>query len=436
MHTTTRALSTLSQRMQRRLLAGSGAVELLAAALAAELRAPPAAAPLVSCTRLVPIAQDAAHVRHFTANVGDRQGWDVAPALPTDGEPERTPPTIHACPHTNTPPHAPVGTAGCRGEDAPSTCTSSATPAPMPLAAATLAHAVLGTITYQREDAPSACASSAPMAPSPLPLAAALLRALAEASACRCCTGIMLASGALPLATSALAVARLRDPATPAALELVCALLALNHNPKPLPAQGTMHGTTRSAVAEISVTPEAASPAHADPGPEDPPVSADADCAGSERVSVAVLHCGASGTALKTPAPCPEPTRRLAGALVRLIRDALLHGGRAADAALRNRALQLACQLASGSGGPTFCRGVPYESIGTPLQTTSGWWWALSSIPHCAHEISTSAWESFREYNMALYSNAECPPGKDRLKSMSSPWNPWNGNKFSGACWH
>ena len=359
------ALSILSQCMQRRLLAGSGAVELLAAALAAELRAPPAAAPLVSCTRLVPTAQDAAHVEASTANVSARQGGDAAPPLPPDDEPTRTPLTTHGRPRDDTPPCAPAGTAACQGEDVPSACASSALPAPPPLAAATLPLAMLGTVVHQRGEAPSACTSSAPVAcsSSSSPLAAALLHALATASACRRCAGIMLACGALPLAITALSAARLRDPAAAAALELVCALLAQNPNPGPVSAQGivhgTTHGTTRSASAETAATSDAAGPAHTRPTPEDLPISADADCAGSERAGAVVLHCGTSGVAPPNPAPLPEPTRGLAGALARLIRDALLHGGRPADAALRNRALQLACQLAAGSGGTRFCRGMP-----------------------------------------------------------------------------
>ena len=334
--------------MKRRLLAGSGAITLLAAALAAELRTPPAGSPPASRQRLAPSAQDASHAESPAADVSARQCGDAAPALPPDGEPARTPPTTHARPCDDTPPYAPPH----------------ASPAPPPILAATLPLAMPGTAAHQREDTPSACAASAPVACSSSPLAAALLQALAATSACGRCAGAMLACGVLPLAVSALAAAALRDPAAPAALKLVCALLALNLNPIPLPAQGTAHGTahgtTRPTNAEISVTPEAASPAHADPGPEDPPGSAGADCAGFERANVAVLHCGASETAPKSPARCPEPTRGVAGALARLIRDALLHGGRAADAVLRNRALQLACQLATGSGGATFCRGTPH----------------------------------------------------------------------------
>lgn len=367
------ALSTLSQRMQRRLLAGSGAVELLAAAMAAEL---PAAAPLASqvrawsCARFAPAAQDAADAETPAASVRARQGGDAAPALPPDDKPALKLLTTHARPRGDTSPCASAGTAACQGDNAPSACAfNDSPPAPTPLAAATLPLATPGTAAHQREDAPSACASSAPVASSSSssPLAAALLDALAAASACRRCAGIMLACGALPLAVAALAASRLRDPAAPAALELVCALLAPNLSPRSLSAQGTAHGAThgtaRSACAAIAATPEGAGPAHTGPAPGDLPVSGEADCAESGSTKAVVSPCGACGTASQNPAPCPETTRGLAGALARLIRHALLHGGRAADAALRNRALQLACQLAMGSDGSAFCRGMPCASI-------------------------------------------------------------------------
>lgn len=357
--------------MQRRLLAASGAVELLVAALAAELNAPPAAAPLASCATFAHTAQVAAHLEDLAANMRARQCGDASPALPPDDEPVRTVPTTHArpCDDKDTPLHAPVGTAACQGEDSPSACAFSATSAPTPLAAATLPFAMLDTAAHQKGDAPSACASSAPAASSSCssPLAAALLYTLAAASACRRCAGIMLACGALPLAVAALAAARLRDPAAPAAIELVCAQLALNLNlkcvPAHLPAHGAAQGTARSPGAVIAVTPEAAGPVHTEPAPEDQLVSNDADCAGSGTARAVVSPCGACGQAPQNPAPCSEPTRVLAGALARLIRHALLHGGRAEDAALRNRALQLACQLATGSGGTTFCRGMPCANI-------------------------------------------------------------------------
>ena len=468
--------------MQRRLLAGSGAIELLAAALAAELRAAPIAAPPGVWAARASTAQGAARAEAFAADL------------------------------------------------------KALSPAPTPLTAYAHPGAPPGTAAHQAEDALPACPSGADPNPRHTPLAAALLRALAAASACSRCAGIMLASGALPLAVAALAAARLRDPAAPAALELVSRLLALAlaHGAAHGAAHGIVHGTAHGAAprpatdaaarqaaggcaagmaarqagacarargdepgrvcsrpaaapacletpgphtgaavrcpcvelepgvrseagastcpsaaactapefgsplevpasegagaqcksaraaactaeaagaccseaeaggpcsvaacasagpagaacatagaaaaccseaeegglrspaacpfpgsAGGAATTEIAGPAHTDRAPEDAPVGTDAGCAGSGRARAVTSQCGASWQAPPNPAHFPEPTRGLAGALARLVSDALLHGGRAADAALRNRALQLACLLAAG---PTFCRGLP-----------------------------------------------------------------------------
>lgn len=57
------------------------------------------------------------------------------------------------------------------------------------------------------------------------------------------------------------------------------------------------------------------------------------------------------------PFPHPGMHPGLAACLARLVREALLRGGRAADAALRNEALLVACRLARGKAGPSFCKG-------------------------------------------------------------------------------
>ena len=214
-----------------------------------------------------------------------------------------------------------------------------------------------------------ACARRPEPAEPLTPLAGALLRALLAA----CARGggaavAAAAAGALPAAVTALARAPLRDPAARSALGLVRALLepALGAAVGPGPLASGHPGTASLSIGALDddqLFACALRPAgmHEPPAPHASMYDAGRlTCSDTSPCEELEAAPGVGAPVFYSDALSSAGTSAgLAAALAALVRAALLHGGRPADAALRNDALLVACRCAHRPGGARVCQRAP-----------------------------------------------------------------------------
>jgi len=393
---------------RRRLLAESGAIALMVQALAAELRAAASVnddrGPLRHAPGVLPEAVPSPGRLSTATGTCTRRLEQARPGEgPTaggasePGQPAALPGALApADVATSAPGELRAATAQTQADAAdslqPDTEPSAGTaaPAPAPQHGAPSETDAASAASLQPSEAqvgshavPPACAlAPAPaLAPVPAsarrpepaepltPLAGALLRALL--AACSRGGGVAAAAaaaGALPAAVAALARSPLRDPAARIALGLVRALLepALGAAVGPGPHTDGQPGTAVSTAGASGADQLAACALH--PAGMHEPSAPHAGvhetgglmCSDANPCDELKAAPGVGAPVVDSDALSSAGTRAgLAAALAALVRAALLHGGRPADAVLRNDALLVACRCAQRPGGARFCQRAP-----------------------------------------------------------------------------
>jgi len=385
----------------RRLLAESGAIALLVQALDIELRAAvpvnddsgplhyasgvlPGASPFPgrsstatsTCTSFLharpgegPPAGGASEHGQPAAPPGALAEADAAPPAPCElhAAAAQTQAEAAGTLQPNTEPSA--GTAAAAPaprHDAPAEINAAAMK--LPLAAQDGSRAVPPACTPASAPAPASARRPEPAEPL-TPLAGALLRALLAA----CARGggaaaAAAAAGALPAAIAALARSPLRDPAARTALGLVRALLepALGAAVGPGPHTDGQPGTAVSTAGASGADQLAACALHP-AGMHEPSTphagvheAGELMCSDADPCNELEAEPGQDAPVTDSDAFSTAGTGAgLAAALAALVCAALLHGGRPADAVLRNDALLVACRCAQRPGGARFCQRAP-----------------------------------------------------------------------------